>query len=182
MFNYYNPCSMCMPVPIYLKGPYPMMPMGYGCDHVSETKENDDDLKCLYPRIYFKVYPLVKRHCDMMEREKDKDYCPCEKEIADACKEIYKRIKHELDDDDDDDYTRQRRYRRRHAINDLIRIILISELLVDEEEGEGEDILIIILIMVMTIIIMLLIMTTIIMISMMTMMTNIFTNYPFKKQ
>ncbi len=60
MFNYYNPCSMCMPVPIYLKGPYPMMPMGYGCDHVSETKENDDDLKCLYPRIYFKVYPLVK--------------------------------------------------------------------------------------------------------------------------
>ncbi|APF26139.1 hypothetical protein NPD7_2663 [Clostridium sporogenes] len=128
MFNYYNPCSMCMPVPIYLKGPYPMMPMGYGCDHVSETKENDDDLKCLYPRIYFKVYPLVKRHCDMMEREKDKDYCPCEKEIADACKEIYKRIKHELDDDDDDDYTRQRRYRRRHAINDLIRIILISEL------------------------------------------------------
>lgn len=129
MFNYYNTCSMCMPVPIYLKGPYPMMPMGYGCDHVSETKENDDDLKCLYPRIYFKVYPLVKRHCDMMEREKGKDYCPCEKEIADACKEIYKRIKHELDDDDDDDdYTRQRRYRRRHAINDLIRIILISEL------------------------------------------------------
>ena len=127
MFNYYNPCSMCMPVPIYLKDPYPMMPMGYGCDHVSETKENDDDLKCLYPRIYFKVYPLVKRHCDMMEREKGKDYCPCEKEIADACKEIYKRIKHELDDDDDD-YTRQRRYRRRHAINDLIRIILISEL------------------------------------------------------
>ncbi|EDU38249.1 hypothetical protein CLOSPO_01110 [Clostridium sporogenes ATCC 15579] len=116
-----------MPIPIYLKAPYPMMPMGYGCDHVNETKENDDDLKCLYPRIYFKVYPLVKRHCDMMEREKGKNYCPCEKEMADACKEIYKRIKHELDDDDDD-YTRQRRYRRRHAINDLIRIILIGEL------------------------------------------------------
>ncbi|MCW6086125.1 MULTISPECIES: hypothetical protein [Clostridium] len=127
MFNYYNPCSMCMPIPIYLKGPHPMAPMGYGYDHVSETKENDDDLNCLYPKIYFKVYPLVKRHCDMMEREKGKDYCPCEKEVDEACKEIYKRIKPELDEDEDD-YSRQRRYRRRHAVNDLIRIILINEL------------------------------------------------------
>lgn len=76
MFNYYNPCSMFMPVPFYLKGShpmmYPMVPMEYDCED-----ENDDDLNRLHPRIYFKIYPLVKKHCDIMEKEKGKDYCPC---------------------------------------------------------------------------------------------------------
>ncbi len=90
-----------------------MVPMEYDCED-----ENDDDLNRLHPRIYFKIYPLVKKHCDIMEKEKGKDYCPCEKELDDACKEIYERIKSHLDDDDDD-YCRQRRYRRRNAIGIL---------------------------------------------------------------
>ncbi|APH14920.1 hypothetical protein NPD5_1655 [Clostridium sporogenes] len=126
MFNYYNPCFMCIPVPIYLRDTHSMVPMR--CCYENKIKENEDNLKSLYPKIYFKIYPLVKEHCEIMKKEKGKEYCPSEKEVDTVCKEIYKRIKPELDDDEDD-YTRQRRYRRRHAINDLIRIILISELL-----------------------------------------------------
>ncbi|KEJ03390.1 hypothetical protein N494_02265 [Clostridium botulinum A2B7 92] len=128
MFKYCTPCFMCIPIPIpiYPKGTQPMLPMEY--DHEDKTKENKDNLKSLYPKIYFKIFPLVKERCEIMKREKGKEYCPSEKEVDTVCKEIYKRIKPELDDDEDD-YTRQRRYRRRHAINDLIRIMLISQLL-----------------------------------------------------
>ncbi|PIH04756.1 hypothetical protein [Clostridium combesii] len=126
MFNYCTACFVCVPMPMYTTGTKPMLPMEYG--HENKTKENEANLKRLYPKIYFKIFPLVKEHCEIMKNEKGKDYCPSEKEVDTVCKEIYKRIKPELDDDEDD-YTRQRRYRRRHAINDLIRIIFISQLL-----------------------------------------------------
>ncbi|EJO5349237.1 hypothetical protein NRP93_003403 [Clostridium botulinum] len=127
MFNYYNPCSMCC-MPIYFKGMSPMMPMGYGYMNNNNVEENDDDLKNLYPKMYFKMYPLVKQYCDMMEEKNGEDYCPSEKEMNSTCKEIYEKIKPELDDDEND-YTRQRRYRRRHAVRDIARILLVNELL-----------------------------------------------------
>ncbi|WP_251861241.1 hypothetical protein [Clostridium sp. Marseille-Q2269] len=131
MFNYYNPCSMCIPVPVYIKNPQPISPYKHDCMKKSKcTVDHDEDLKRLLPRIYFKIYPVVIHHCDLMEREKGKDYCPSEKELDSTCKEIYKKIKSQLDDDDDDcDCTRQRRYRRRHAVRDIIRILFLNELL-----------------------------------------------------
>lgn len=128
MFNYYNPYSICIPVPVYFKPNQPMTPMQY--DHTSNIKENDDDLKSLYPKICFRIYPLVKQHCDIMEKEKGENHCPSKKEVDIACKKIYEKIKPQLDDDDDDkDCSRQRRYRRRHAVRDIAGILLINELL-----------------------------------------------------
>lgn len=117
----YDPCSMCVPAHDFKD----FNPTEYRC------KDEDEDLKCLYPKIYFKTYPLIQNYCNILEKEKGKDYCPCQKEMDYACKEIYEKIKPQLDNENNiDDHCRQpHRYRRRHAVRDLIGIILINELL-----------------------------------------------------
>ncbi len=130
MFNYYNSCFVCVPVPLYFKNTKQMIPIQSNSESKHKPQENDEDLKALYPKIYFRIYPLVKQHCDMMEKEKGQHHCPSKKEVDIACKKIYEKIKPQLDDDDDDkDCSRQRRYRRRHAVRDIAGILLINELL-----------------------------------------------------
>ncbi|OOO62419.1 hypothetical protein [Clostridium tepidum] len=128
MFNYYNPYSMYIPICFCFNPNQTMIPIKH--NYLNNIKGNDEDLKNLYPKIYFKIYPLVKEHCDIIEKEKGENHCPSKKEVDTVCKKIYEKIKPQLDDDDEyKDFYRQHRYRRRHAVRDIIGILLINELL-----------------------------------------------------
>lgn len=113
MYNYY---WQCMP---YMK-----------------MDEEDHDLERMYPEIYHRVYPMVVMHCEKMEMKYGWMYSPSNKDLEEACEDIYERTKDYLDEmedenehDDYKEYTRQRPYGRRRSLNDLFRILLIRELL-----------------------------------------------------
>jgi hypothetical protein len=125
--NPYENFERCMPMmnmPMY---GYPM-PM---------LEDDDDDLRKLYPTIYTRMYPIVRHHGDMMESKYGPMYSPTKDEMERICKQICDKYEdyHDDDDDDDDDRNedediRQRRRRRRRRSNeDLIRILLIRDLL-----------------------------------------------------
>lgn len=110
-------CMKCMP----------MMNMPYYEDY------NDEMLKRMYPPIYYKLYPMICKKCDMLEDKYGAMYIPEEEEMEDICKEIYDNLKdyfEEMDDDSDDsdDDTRRRRYGRRRAMRDFTRVLFIREL------------------------------------------------------
>lgn len=97
--------------------------------------EDNDDLERMYPAMYRKVYPMVTMHCDKIERKYGWMYTPNNKDLDDACEDMYENMKDYLDEMDDKDknnddkyYSRKRRYGRRRALNDLFRILLIREL------------------------------------------------------
>lgn len=103
--------------------PIMKMPM---CD------EDDEDLKSMYPKIYIMIYPMVKKHCDMMESKYGPMYCPGKDEMEHMCKEVSDKCeKHYRDDDDNDDENMRdpRRQGRRGPIQDLTRILFIRDLL-----------------------------------------------------
>jgi len=100
-------------------------------------EETDEDLKMLYPKIYIRIYPMVKHHCDMMTSMDGTMYCPSKDEMDHICKEMCDKYEEHYGDDEDedtlndDDYMRQRESRRRrHVVQDLIKILLIMELLI----------------------------------------------------
>jgi hypothetical protein len=101
-----------------------------------EDDDNDNDLKRLYPKIYIRIYPMVKHHCDMMEAMHGTMYCPSKEELDHISEEMcdmyeeHHKDDHDDDDDDckDDDKRQGRRHGRRRAIDDLIRILFIREL------------------------------------------------------
>jgi len=139
---YKNPCEHCehidhcmhmMNMPMMNM---PMMNMPMYEMNMPEVEENDDDLKRMYPKLYIRIYPMVKQHCDMMEASHGAMYCPSKEEMDHICEEICDmHEEHHKDDDDDDDDCkdddmRQRRRRgRRRAVNDLVRILFIRDLL-----------------------------------------------------
>ncbi|MBZ9607934.1 hypothetical protein G9F73_008955 [Clostridium estertheticum] len=94
--------------------------------------EDDEDLKSMYPKIYRMIYPMVKKHCDMMESKYGPMYCPSKDEMEHMCKEVSDKCeKHYRDDDDNDDEDMRdtRRQGRRGPIQDLTRILFIRDLL-----------------------------------------------------
>jgi hypothetical protein len=128
-------CMSMMNIPM-MRMPMPEMPMM----NMPVFEEEDGDLKRLYPKIYIRIYPMVKHHCDMMTSMHGIMYCPGKDEMDYICKEICDKYeehyKDDEDDEDDDDRNddnndmRQRRRRiRRRGIRDLIRILLIRDLL-----------------------------------------------------
>jgi hypothetical protein len=146
---YKNPCENCenlgscmhmMNMPMYnnpmMNMPMtnmPMMNMPMYEMPMLEDEEEDEDLKRLYPKLYLRIYPMVKHHCDMMEAKHGTMYCPSKEEMDHICEQIGDmHEEHHKDDEDDDckdDEKRQgRRHGRRRAIDDLIRILFIREL------------------------------------------------------
>ncbi|WP_102401242.1 hypothetical protein [Haloimpatiens massiliensis] len=98
--------------------------------------DDHEDLRRMYPRIYHKIYPMVIMHCDMMERKYGWMYTPSDKDLDEACENMYENIKDHLEEMDEEyehndhkDYNRKRHYGRRRALNDLFRILLIRELI-----------------------------------------------------
>lgn len=117
----------------------PMNNMTLMKNQMNMSEDDDKDLKSLYPKIYVKLYPMVKHHCDMMESMHGKMYCPSKDEMDHICKEICDKYEeHHKDDDDDDDNHRNENdvTRRRNSIQDLIRILLITDLLGRRRYGE----------------------------------------------
>lgn len=101
-------------------------------------EDEDGDLKMLYPEIYIRIYPMVKHHCDMMMSMYGTMYCPSKEDLEHISKEMCENYeKHYRDDEDDDninhdeddDMRKRRRFRRRRGFQDLIKVMLIKELL-----------------------------------------------------
>jgi len=108
--------------------------------------ENDEDLKNMYPKIYIRIYPMVKHHCDMMISCYGPMYCPGNDEMDHMCKEVCDKYEKYYKDDEDDedeehhehhehredpnyDDIRQRRRFSRRGVGDLARILFIGDLL-----------------------------------------------------
>jgi len=109
----------------------PMMNMPM-YDEDEEYDENDKDLKSMYPKIYTRIYPMVKHHCDMMESMHGTMYCPSKEEMDHICKEICDKYEeHHKDDDDLNDNNDMRQILglgRRGPIEDLTRVLFIRDL------------------------------------------------------
>ena len=94
----------------------------------------DDDLKIMYPKIYIRIYPMVKHQCDMMESKYGKRHCPSKDDMDRMCKEISDKCEEhhrddEMDDSEDNDTRQRRRYDRRRGIQDLVKILIIGDLI-----------------------------------------------------
>jgi hypothetical protein len=120
----------------------PMMDMSM--ENMPMMEDADEDLKALYPKIYMKMYPMVKHHCNMLKAKHGTMYCPSREEMEKISEEICDRYdddsRYSYDNDDDyddlndDDNMRQRRRRRRrrrrrNVGQDLVKILLINELI-----------------------------------------------------
>jgi len=93
-----------------------------------------NNLKKMYPKIYVMIFPMVKKHCDMIESRYGAMYCPGTDEMDRICTEICDKCEGDYMDEDcdrsDDEDMRQRRRRgRRGTIRDLTRILLIKDLI-----------------------------------------------------
>ena len=165
---YHNPCNHCknfghcmsmanMPMMDMPMANMPMMNMpmmdmsmeNMPMMNMPMMEDADEDLKALYPKIYMKMYPMVKHHCNMLKAKHGTMYCPSSDEMEKISEEICDRYDDDSrysydndDDDDDDDYDdlnddnnmrqrrrRRRRRRRRNVGQDLVKILLINELI-----------------------------------------------------
>jgi len=97
--------------------------------------DDDEDLRSMYPKIYIRIYPMVKQHCDMLVARYGTMYCPGKDEMDYICNKVCDNYeKYYSDDEDhehrnDDDDMRQGRRFSRGGIGDLSRILLIGDLL-----------------------------------------------------
>ncbi|GAA0739734.1 hypothetical protein [Clostridium oceanicum] len=118
----YPPCMPCT------YPPYPC-PMPYD-DREEDESKYDQDLKSMYPKMYFKLCPMVDAECEKLEKKHGEMYCPTKQDIDSICKETYKKLKSQLEEMDDDDDEkcgyRRRRYGRRRAVYDLTTILLLD--------------------------------------------------------
>ena len=123
--------GQCMPM---MNMPMNMSMMNMPMMNMPMCMEDNEDLKKLYPKIYFSIYPMAAHHCDMMESRHGSMYCPSKVEMDRMCKEICdKHEEHHKHDDDDDfkdnDMRQNRRYGRRRGIQDIARILIIRNLI-----------------------------------------------------
>lgn len=117
-------------------------------------EEDDEKVKKLYPKSYKRMYPIVKRHCDMLVARYGTMYCPSKEEMDDITEDIYDKCEdYYRDDYDDEDFNyagnfdydedlndvidsndmRQRRRRRRRirtpGVRDFIKVLFLQDLI-----------------------------------------------------
>ncbi|HEY8805870.1 MAG TPA: hypothetical protein VIM42_12350 [Clostridium sp.] len=114
----------------------PMMNMPMYENQMPMYEDDDEDLKSMYPKVYIRLYPMVKHHYDMIVAKYGRMYCPSKDEMDHMCKDIcdkYKEHHKDRDEDDDDDCNddgmREQVRRSDGGLGDLIRILLIGNLL-----------------------------------------------------
>ena len=106
----------------------------------ADDDDDDEDIKKLYPKIYFKVMPMIKHHCDKMEGKYGTMYCPSEDELEKICEDIREKLEkdHEGTDIKDNDCNnkgkrrneedaKERQFGIRPLIRDLAGILLLGE-------------------------------------------------------
>jgi hypothetical protein len=115
--------------------------------HMSQ-KGMKDEMEGMYPQIYMIIYPHVKHHCHMLEMQYGHMHHHTREEIEDITEHILKGCEKDLneyfkfDDENENDYEheedhdhehkhhhRQFGYGRRAFAGDLVRILLLRELL-----------------------------------------------------
>ena len=93
-------------------------------------EEDDEDLKSMYPKVYIRMYPMVKHHYDLIVAKHGKMYCPSKDEMDNICKDICDKYKKNHKDEDNDDMRQDEyRYFSGGGLGDLVRILLIGNLL-----------------------------------------------------
>jgi hypothetical protein len=98
-------------------------------------EEDNEDLIVMYPKVYIRMYPIVKHQHNMIVAKHGKMYCPTEDEMDCMCKEICDKYKEhhrgeDIGEDIDGEYNDDgmRRYGR-GGLGDIARILLIGNLL-----------------------------------------------------
>ena len=113
----------------------PMMNMPMYENQMLECDEDNEDLKIMYPKVYIKMYQMVKHHYDIMVAKYGRMYCPSEEEMDHMVKEICDRYKehNKRDIGDEDDYCDEANMRQRGGygtgLGDLARILIIGSLI-----------------------------------------------------
>jgi hypothetical protein len=130
-----RPCSYC-------KMSQKVMPAQYTMPQYDQM----DELEEMYPRIFHIINPHVRHHCHMMEKMHGGMHHYLKEEIDDMCERIYKACEKEMEEymqeDDHDEHEHEHEHshdhnhdhrqfgvRRNRFGTDLIRILLLSELL-----------------------------------------------------
>ena len=92
---------------------------------------NDEDLKSMYPKVYIRIYPIVKYHYDMIVAKHGRLYCPTVDEMDHMCKDICDKYKEHYKDEDYDDDCNDDGMRRfgGGGLGNLGRILLIGSLI-----------------------------------------------------
>lgn len=93
-----------------------------------DDDEEDEDLKSMYPKIYIIIYPMVKKHCDIMESMYGTMYCPSKDEMDNMCKEVSDNYEKHYRDGNDEDMRGTFRQDGRGPVHDLARILFIRDL------------------------------------------------------
>lgn len=128
--NHYHNCKAC-------ESYWNCMPMVDMPMHEIKSPASDEDLKCMYPKIYTRIHPMVKYQGDMMEASHGTMYCPSEDEMDHMCKEVCDNLEGNYRDhydednqnDDSEEMRQRRRYNRRDGNRDLFKILFIRDLL-----------------------------------------------------
>ncbi|MCI8273250.1 MAG: hypothetical protein HFJ55_04115 [Clostridia bacterium] len=96
----------------------------YDMDYMFDTMDNQEmDLQECYPEIYKIVYPMVQKACIQNTRAIDRDL------VDNITEEIYFAIEdNEISEENREQEDRQKRIRN-NTLNDLIRILILRELL-----------------------------------------------------
>lgn len=92
----------------------------------------EQQLEQMYPKIYFVVFPVVQRHCDMMDMNHGCTHVPCREEIEEMSERVCKEVEGEVEtimsqERSEDD--RQLGFGGRRVLRNLVEILLIRELL-----------------------------------------------------
>jgi hypothetical protein len=94
----------------------------------------EEQLKMMYPRIYGKIMPHVKYHCDRYEDSYGTMSCPSREHIENMSDDIYKKVEKDFDDEysddvDEGDERLDRQFGGGLFGRDLINILLLRELI-----------------------------------------------------
>lgn len=114
----YMPYMQAVNIPSHY---YPMMAMP------------EQQLERMYPRIYHVIYPVVVRHCDMMDMTYGQSHIPTHEEVERMIDDIYVKVETDVDviikQDPREFEERQLGFGGRGLLRGLIGILLLRELI-----------------------------------------------------
>lgn len=125
---------------------------------IASMPAEQDPLETMYPKIYIIIMPIIKHHCEEMEKKYGIMYYPSPDEMKEMVKDIHKKAdwkhhykdkdkdkdhdcdSHDHDDDSDDDRKKKgSKYERYPVAMDLVQILLIRELMQRRRKHHGHQ-------------------------------------------
>lgn len=114
--------------------PY-MHKMGIPSNMYPMANMPEQQLEMMYPRIYYIIYPVVVRHCDMMDMTYGRMYMPNREEVERMTDNIHSQVEADVDAEmqQESEGSEERQFGfgfgRRRFLRNLISILLLRELL-----------------------------------------------------